>query len=211
MHDLFRVLPGDRYKQVHTLHGIASLLCLTLSAICCLDHFHCRVHVPEVYPDLTSHRVLAMEFIDGVQVTDKQGLQRLGISPSSLAQLVSETFNEMIFIHGDVHCDPHAANLVGVWATQLMLCCVGVCVACPQHGNRAWRNMRARLADKLEDAAAAQHELHTVYPTPLALHRLLSQLCLHSPASQVPCALSVHCCCAFASVVLSAAGAQGAC
>jgi hypothetical protein len=39
-------------------------------------------------------------------------LQRLGVSPRSLAQLVSETFNEMIFIHGDVHCDPHAANMV---------------------------------------------------------------------------------------------------
>lgn len=39
-------------------------------------------------------------------------VQRLGVSPHSLAQLVSETFNEMIFIHGDVHCDPHAANMV---------------------------------------------------------------------------------------------------
>lgn len=39
-------------------------------------------------------------------------MQRLGVSPHSLAQLVSETFNEMIFIHGDVHCDPHAANMV---------------------------------------------------------------------------------------------------
>eukprot|EP00879_Flechtneria_rotunda_P031719 GHRR01034673.1.p1 GENE.GHRR01034673.1~~GHRR01034673.1.p1 ORF type:complete len:438 (+),score=116.78 GHRR01034673.1:236-1549(+) len=71
-----------------------------------------RVHIPEVYPNLTSHRVLTMEFIDGVQVTDKQGLQRLGVSPRNLAQLVSETFNEMIFIHGDVHCDPHAANML---------------------------------------------------------------------------------------------------
>jgi aarF domain-containing kinase len=53
-----------------------------------------------------------MEFIEGVQVTDRPGLQRLGIAPGSLAQLVSQTFNEMIFIHGDVHCDPHAANLV---------------------------------------------------------------------------------------------------
>lgn len=71
-----------------------------------------RVHVPYVYEDMVSPRVLTMEFIDGVQVTDKEGLQRLGVSPRSLAQLVSETFNEMIFIHGDVHCDPHAANML---------------------------------------------------------------------------------------------------
>ncbi|WIA33107.1 hypothetical protein OEZ86_006260 [Tetradesmus obliquus] len=70
------------------------------------------VHVPAVYPQLTSARVLTMEFIEGVQVTDRPGLARLGIAPGALAQLVSQTFNEMIFIHGDVHCDPHAANLL---------------------------------------------------------------------------------------------------
>lgn len=53
-----------------------------------------------------------MEFIDGVRVTDKEALSSLGISPHSLSQLVAETFNEMIFIHGDVHCDPHSANMV---------------------------------------------------------------------------------------------------
>ena len=33
------------------------------------------MHVPEVYESLSSPRVLTMEFIDGVQVTDKEGLQ----------------------------------------------------------------------------------------------------------------------------------------
>lgn len=35
----------------------------------------CRVHVPFVHEDMSSPRVLTMEFIDGVQVTDKDGLQ----------------------------------------------------------------------------------------------------------------------------------------
>jgi hypothetical protein len=35
----------------------------------------CRVHVPLVHEDMTSPRVLVMEFIDGVQVTDKEGLR----------------------------------------------------------------------------------------------------------------------------------------
>jgi predicted unusual protein kinase regulating ubiquinone biosynthesis (AarF/ABC1/UbiB family) len=75
-----------------------------------------------------------MEFIDGVQVTDRPGLQRLGIAPGALAQLVSQTFNEMIFIHGDVHCDPHAANLVGAcWAL-----CLGLgSNSCSRLGNSA--------------------------------------------------------------------------
>ncbi|KAF8067287.1 ABC1 [Scenedesmus sp. PABB004] len=71
-----------------------------------------RVHVPEVLPGLSAARVLSMEYIDGVQVTDRGGLSRLGVSPRALASLVSQTFAEMIFIHGDVHCDPHAANML---------------------------------------------------------------------------------------------------
>ena len=32
--------------------------------------------------------------------------------PGELAKLISETFSEMIFTHGHVHCDPHAANML---------------------------------------------------------------------------------------------------
>ena len=38
-------------------------------------------------------------------------LKEYGFQPEKVAELVSRTFNEMVFIHGDVHCDPHAANL----------------------------------------------------------------------------------------------------
>lgn len=44
-------------------------------------------------------------------MTDIQALQEMGIAPQAVAQLVSQTFNEMIFIHGDVHCDPHAVRV----------------------------------------------------------------------------------------------------
>ena len=45
-------------------------------------------------------------------MTDAEGMKARGISPSEVAQIVSATFNDMIFIHGHVHCDPHAANLL---------------------------------------------------------------------------------------------------
>jgi predicted unusual protein kinase regulating ubiquinone biosynthesis (AarF/ABC1/UbiB family) len=54
-----------------------------------------------------------MEYIgDAVGVSDIAAVRRLGFKPSSLARLISETFNEMIFTHGHVHCDPHAANML---------------------------------------------------------------------------------------------------
>lgn len=64
-----------------------------------------RVHIPNIVHHLVSPRILTMEFVDGVSVTDMKGLQDRGIDPKELAQLVSETFNEMIFTFGDVHCE----------------------------------------------------------------------------------------------------------
>ena len=49
------------------------------------------------------------EGIDVLQLT-MQGVT--SCRPGELAKLISETFSEMIFTHGHVHCDPHAANML---------------------------------------------------------------------------------------------------
>ena len=43
-----------------------------------------------------------MEYVTGANVCDKQALAQMGLKPKDVARLVSETFNEMIFIFGDV-------------------------------------------------------------------------------------------------------------
>ncbi|GMJ14466.1 ABC2 homolog 9 [Hibiscus trionum] len=53
-----------------------------------------------------------MEFMDGAQINDVITIRRLGMQPSEVSRLVSQTFAEMMFKHGFVHCDPHAANLL---------------------------------------------------------------------------------------------------
>lgn len=69
-----------------------------------------KVAVPKIR--YSSPRVLVMEFIHGVNISDKEGLKRIGCSPKNLAHLIALTFNEMIFRHGNVHADPHPANLL---------------------------------------------------------------------------------------------------
>jgi hypothetical protein len=60
------------------------------------------VQVPEITHPLSSKRVLTMEYVTGANVCDKQALAQMGLKPKDVARLVSETFNEMIFIFGDV-------------------------------------------------------------------------------------------------------------
>ena len=64
------------------------------------------VQVPEILHPLSTKRVLTMEFVTGANVCDKQALARMGLKPKDVARLVSETFNEMIFIFGDVSLPP---------------------------------------------------------------------------------------------------------
>lgn len=71
-----------------------------------------QIKIPRIYWELSTQRILAMEYMEGVGVTDVQALKALGLRPADVARLISQTFTEMIFRHGFVHCDPHAANMM---------------------------------------------------------------------------------------------------
>eukprot|EP01138_Halocafeteria_seosinensis_P009235 gb/GECG01009438.1/.p1 GENE.gb/GECG01009438.1/~~gb/GECG01009438.1/.p1 ORF type:complete len:676 (+),score=102.85 gb/GECG01009438.1/:1-2028(+) len=70
-----------------------------------------KVHIPDVYWKLTTNRVLTMEFIEGIKVTDTESLRNLGIDPSEVGSIVSRLFAELVHVHGLVHCDPHPGNI----------------------------------------------------------------------------------------------------
>ncbi|XP_047270771.1 putative ABC1 protein At2g40090 isoform X2 [Capsicum annuum] len=89
------------------------------NSIKCMDNFrklspHIAdyVYVPRVYWNLSTSKLLTMEYMEAAQVNDLKSIRRLEIQPSDVVKLVSETFAEMMFRHGFVHCDPHAANLL---------------------------------------------------------------------------------------------------
>ncbi|PWA56293.1 ABC2-like protein [Artemisia annua] len=89
------------------------------NSVICMDNFrklspHIAdyVYAPKVYWNLSTTKLLTMEFVEGAEVNDLQSIQKLGINPHDIARLVSRTFAEMMFKHGFVHCDPHAANLL---------------------------------------------------------------------------------------------------
>lgn len=72
-----------------------------------------RIHIPRVRWDLSSSRVLTMEFIDGVKVTDVKTLRERGIDPRAVGETISNLFSLMVFSLGLTHCDPHPGRRVG--------------------------------------------------------------------------------------------------
>src|SRR5271154_1146762 len=70
------------------------------------------VLVPEVYREFTTRRVLTMELVEGVKVTDVEGLERAGIDKHVVAQKLIEIFCDQVLRDGFFHADPHPGNIL---------------------------------------------------------------------------------------------------
>ncbi|CDO68648.1 hypothetical protein BN946_scf184382.g5 [Trametes cinnabarina] len=94
-----------------------------------------RVHIPKVFPSLSTKKVMVAEWIDGVRLSDRRGIGRL-MGDSSLdptpelphptadrfprlrggaewvMRTMVELFSAQIFDWGWVHCDPHPGNII---------------------------------------------------------------------------------------------------
>ena len=69
------------------------------------------VYIPEPYQELSTRRVLVMERINGIKITDIAALDRAGIDRSDLAQRFYRAYLQQWFLDGVFHADPHPGNL----------------------------------------------------------------------------------------------------
>ncbi len=70
------------------------------------------IHVPLVYPQLSSERILVLEYVDGIKASDLQLLRREGRDLKLIAERGANLVMEQIFIHGFFHADPHPGNIL---------------------------------------------------------------------------------------------------
>lgn len=85
-----------------------------------------KVYVPKVYPEYSTKKVMVAEWIDGVRLSDRNGIKALmgedTTRTSSVPSLRGGTkwimdtmvqlFSAQIFSWGWVHCDPHPGNIL---------------------------------------------------------------------------------------------------
>jgi ubiquinone biosynthesis protein len=69
------------------------------------------VHIPKVHWETTTTRILTLERIRGLKVSDLEALDAAGIDRPALAARASEVAVQMIFENGFFHADPHPGNL----------------------------------------------------------------------------------------------------
>lgn len=68
------------------------------------------VHIPRVYWEATTSRVLTLERIRGIKIDEVRALAAAGIDRPSLAEHAAQVILQMVFEDGFFHADPHPGN-----------------------------------------------------------------------------------------------------
>ena len=71
-----------------------------------------RVHIPKVYWDLTTTRMLTLERIYGCKITDFACIDAEGLRRADIAHRAASILLTMILDHGFFHADPHPGNVL---------------------------------------------------------------------------------------------------
>lgn len=70
-----------------------------------------RIMVPRVYWRYASRRVLTLEYMPGIKISNYEALEAAGIDRKVIARIGAEAYLEQLLNHGFFHADPHPGNL----------------------------------------------------------------------------------------------------
>ena len=69
------------------------------------------VVIPKIHWDLSTRRVLTMDYLDGIKISNVEAQRAKGIDTPQVAETLIDLFNTMILQKGMFHADPHPGNL----------------------------------------------------------------------------------------------------
>jgi len=84
------------------------------------------VILPKIHWELTTKKVLTLEFIEGVKPDDSEKLRKLGINGPKVAALGARVVIKQLFIDGFFHGDPHPGNIFIVGTEKFCMIDLGM-------------------------------------------------------------------------------------
>ena len=70
------------------------------------------IHMPAIYPMLSTSKVLTMDFVKGVKINNVEAIQAAGLDCDALAFTVTRAVLKQLLIDGFFHADPHPGNVL---------------------------------------------------------------------------------------------------
>ncbi|MFQ6537757.1 MULTISPECIES: ABC1 kinase family protein [Aphanothece] len=69
------------------------------------------IRIPAVVWELSSRRVLCLDYVPGIKITDREALVAAGIAPAAVAEKGAASYLQQLVRFGFFHADPHPGNL----------------------------------------------------------------------------------------------------
>jgi ubiquinone biosynthesis protein len=69
------------------------------------------IYLPKVFHEISTTRVLVMEYVDGIKASRLDELAAAGLDRRELSQRIADLVMKQIFTHGFFHADPHPGNI----------------------------------------------------------------------------------------------------
>ncbi len=69
------------------------------------------VHIPRVYTDQSTDKVLTMEYIDGVKISEIDSIDSAGFDKKLVVKRGADFIMKQVFENGFFHADPHPGNI----------------------------------------------------------------------------------------------------
>ena len=91
-----------------------------------------HVRVPAIHHELSTGRVLVMERVSGIKITDRAAIERAGLDPAAVVQDLMSAYVRMILAAGFFQADPHPGNLMVTPERELILLDFGLSKELPE-------------------------------------------------------------------------------
>lgn len=69
------------------------------------------IHIPYVYEEYSSRRILVLEWVDGIKINDYAALEAAGVDRLEVANRTVQAYFHQFFEVGFFHADPHPGNI----------------------------------------------------------------------------------------------------
>jgi ubiquinone biosynthesis protein len=79
------------------------------------------VTIPHVFAEISDRSVLVMDWIEGIPLSNLEGLESVGANRAELARAILRAYGVMIFQSDRFHADPHPGNLIALGGERLGL------------------------------------------------------------------------------------------
>jgi len=115
-----------------------------------------NVVVPRVFDNATTPRLLTMEYIESIKLTDQEALAKFGLDKPTLSKKVVDIFLTQLLRSGVLHCDPHPGNMCVDSSGRLVFYDFGMVDTLAPEVQKGLRNAAFALFGGKSDPSAAE-------------------------------------------------------